>query len=120
MRTLVMLFIVSILIISCGGKVSPQQEPRLAIEGIKAAYDSHLQKFGSTENYTIDEAVVDARIDDDVLDRWKFYAHGVPPTTYLAKSRADHPSGSGKRVVYDVAKGEFEGWMVNNHDEDDE
>ena len=117
MRITVVLTLLLILLVSCGEKITPQEEPQVAIQKLKAAYDKHRASFGSTTGYTVDEAIIDADIDDDILDRWNLRVYGDPPDTYLAVSTDRHSNGKGKRVVYDVAKDRYEGWMVNQGEE---
>jgi len=97
---------------ACGPKVTQAEEPRRAIDKIRATYDDHLSKFGSIQGYTMDEALTDTDLDEKTLDHWKFKVYGNPPASYAAISTDEHPLGAGHRVVYNVSKKTFEGWMV--------
>jgi len=104
---------------ACGQKVTQAEEPRLAIDKIRATFDDHLSKFGSVQGYTMDEALTDSDISEKTLDRWKFRVYGNPPASYVAISTDEHPLGAGHRVVYDVNKKSFEGWMTKQESDDD-
>ena len=118
MRTIFLLVVLALLLAACGEKVTPQEEPRVAIDKIKAAFDARVGSFGSTQGYNLDEAIVDADLDEGVLERWKFKVYGNPPESIVATSTDNHPSGKGKRVVYSYASDTFEGWMVDVEDEE--
>jgi prepilin-type N-terminal cleavage/methylation domain-containing protein len=93
-------------------------EAQVAISAIENAYDFHLQAYGTTDNYSIDQAMKDSGIRKAVERKWKFEVIGNPPTRYVATSTSDFSSGEGKQVYYDVDEGKFHGFGIDEDYDD--
>ncbi len=94
---------------------SRSTEAQTAISTIRKAYDIQIQTTGSTEGFTLDQALKEARLGNSTLKNWKFDA--VPqnnPKRYIATSTADFAGGEGKQVWYDVDEAKFHGYGIDN------
>jgi len=80
----------------------------------------HYQTYGTTENYSIDDALKDARLGKAALLHWTFDVVGNPPKKYIATSTADAPQGEGKQVWYDTEDAKFHGWGIDDQTNEEE
>ena len=94
-------------------------EAQSAIAALRSAYRVYYQTYGSTENYTIEDAMKDAKLGNATEKNWEFEVLGSPPKRYIATSTADFPQGEGKQVWYDVEEAEYHGYGIDP-DEDEE
>ncbi len=92
---------------------SRSTEAQTAITTLRKAFDIHLQTTGSTDNYTIEDAMKDANIGASTMKNWKFEVTGNPPRQYVATSQQDFPGGEGKQVIYDVVEAQFHGYGID-------
>ncbi len=95
-------------------------EAQSAIAAIRSAYRVYYQTFGSTENYTIEQALLDAKLGKATEKNWEFEVVGNPPRKYIATSTADFPQGEGNQVWYDVEEAEYHGYGIDLDDQDEE
>ncbi len=95
-------------------------EPQSAIRAIRNAYNIQKQKFGNTDDYTVEEALKDCKLGESTTMNWEFEVVGNPPKKYVATSTADHPAGEGHQVSYDVEEAYFYGWGVDQYSDDEE
>ncbi|MFO7896848.1 MAG: prepilin-type N-terminal cleavage/methylation domain-containing protein [Candidatus Cloacimonadales bacterium] len=95
-------------------------EAQSAIAAIRSSYRIQYQTFGSTENYTIEDALKDAKLGRRTELNWEFEAIGNPPRTYMATSTSEFPGGEGKQVWYDVETAEYHGYGVDEEEESEE
>jgi len=94
-------------------------EAQTALSAIRSAYNIHFQQYGSTDNYSVEVALQDARMSNSTLKNWRFEVVGNPPQRYLATSTTEFSSGEGKQVWYDVEEAKFFGWGIDNYTETD-
>jgi prepilin-type N-terminal cleavage/methylation domain-containing protein len=92
---------------------SRSTEAQTALRSIRTAYDVYQQTYGSTESYSIDEALKDAKIGTATAKNWTFEVVGNPPTKYIATSSADFAAGEGKQVYYDENEAKFHGYGID-------
>ena len=95
-------------------------EAQSAIAAIRSTFRVHYQTFGSTENYTIEDALEDAKLGKATEKNWEFEVIGNPPDKYIATSTADFPEGEGKQVWYDVDDAEYHGYGIDKDTEQEE
>lgn len=95
-------------------------EAQSAIAALRSAYRVHYQTYGTTENYAIEDAMLDAKLGNATEKNWEFEIVGNPPKKYVATSTADFPAGEGKQVYYDVEEAEYHGWGIDAEDAEDE
>jgi len=95
-------------------------EAQSAIAALRSAYRVYYQTYGSTENYSIDDAMKDAKLGNATEKNWEFEVIGNPPSKYVATSTADFPQGEGKQVWYDVEEAEYHGYGIDSEEEEDE
>ncbi len=93
-------------------------EAQSAISSIRTAFRVYRQTYGSTENYSIEEALKDARLGRATVNNWEFEVVGNPPTQYIATSTADFPGGEGHQVVYDEQTARFSGYGIDVYSDD--
>jgi len=93
-------------------------EAQSAISSIRNAYNIHFQQYGSTQDYTVDDALKDARLGKSTEKNWRFEVIGNPPQRYVATSTSEFSSGEGKTVLYDVETARFHGFGIDNFTED--
>jgi prepilin-type N-terminal cleavage/methylation domain-containing protein len=92
-------------------------EAQSAIAALRSAYRIYFQTYGSTENYTIDDAMLDAKLGKATEKNWEFEVVGNPPKKYVATSTADFPQGEGKQVWYDVDEAMYHGYGIDPEEE---
>jgi type IV pilus assembly protein PilE len=92
---------------------SRSTEAQTALRSIRTAYDVYQQTYGSTQNYSVDEALKDSKIGNATAKNWTFEVVGNPPTKYIATSTADFAAGEGKQVYYDEAEAKFHGYGID-------
>jgi hypothetical protein len=90
-------------------------EAQTAILTLRKAYDIYLQTYGTTEGYTIEMAIQEARLGNNVLRNWTFEIEGRPPMIYRAVSTDEMPMGAGKRLWFDIRDANFYGFGVDNY-----
>jgi len=95
-------------------------EPQSAIRSIRNAYNIHKQQFGTTEDYTVEDALKDCKLGESTTKNWEFEVVGEPPKKFVATSTAEHPAGEGHQVTYDVEEAEFFGWGVDTYTDEEE
>ena len=95
-------------------------EAQSAIAALRSAYRVYYQTYGSTENYSIEKAMTDAKLGKATEKNWEFEVVGNPPKKYVATSTADFPQGEGKQVWYDVDEAEYHGYGIDNIEEEEE
>ena len=94
-------------------------EAQTALSAIRGAFNIHFQQYGSTDNYSIDDALQDARLGRAATKNWKFEVVGNPPQRYVATSTSDFSSGEGRQIWYDVEEAKFFGWGIDRFTETD-
>jgi type IV pilus assembly protein PilE len=94
-------------------------EAQSAISAIRNAYNIHLQQFGNVDNYSIDDAMADARLGRATMNNWNFEVVGNPPQRYIATSTSEFSRGEGHQVWYDVQAAKFHGFGIDNFTETD-
>ncbi|MBN1949393.1 MAG: prepilin-type N-terminal cleavage/methylation domain-containing protein [Candidatus Cloacimonetes bacterium] len=95
-------------------------EAQSAIAALRSAYRVYYQTYGTTENYTIDDAKKDAKLGQATEKHWEFEVIGNPPQKYVATSTADFPQGEGKQVWYDVQEAQYHGYGIDEDEDQDE
>ncbi|HHE37529.1 MAG TPA: prepilin-type N-terminal cleavage/methylation domain-containing protein [Candidatus Cloacimonetes bacterium] len=95
-------------------------EAQSAIAAIRSAYRVYYQTYGSTENYTIEDALKDAKLGNATEKNWEFEVVGNPPNKYIATSTADFSEGEGKQVWYDVDDAKYHGYGIDEEEEEEE
>lgn len=93
-------------------------EAQSAIAAIRSAYRVHYQTYGTTDNYTVEDAMRDAQLGRATLNNWRFEVVGNPPRRYIATSTAEFPQGEGKQVWYDVENAEYRGYGIDQEVDD--
>ena len=93
-------------------------EAQTAIAAIRSAYRVERQTYGTTDNYTIEDAMNDAKLGKATENNWDLEVIGNPPTKYIATSTADFPEGEGKQVWYDVDEAKYHGYGIDQDDEE--
>lgn len=93
---------------------SRSTEAQTAISTLRKTYDVYLQTNGSTENFSVEQAMKEARLGESTIKNWKFDVTGNPPTKYIATSTQDFPGGEGKQVWYDVKEAKFHGYGIDS------
>ncbi len=92
---------------------SRSTEAQTAISTIRKVYDVYLQTNGTTEDFTIEKAMKEARLGESTLKNWKFDVTGNPPKKIIATSTEDFAGGADKQVWYDVTEAKFHGYGVD-------
>ena len=95
-------------------------EAQSAIAAIRSTYRVHYQTFGSTENYTIEDAMKHAKLGKATEKNWEFEVIGNPPKKYVATSTSEFPQGEGKQVWYDVDEAEYHGYGIDEEIDEEE
>ena len=95
-------------------------EAQTALAAIRSAYRVHYQTYSSTENYTIEDALNDAKLGKATEKNWEFEAVGNPPKKYIATSTNEFPQGEGKQVWYDVDEAEYHGYGIDEDETEEE
>ncbi len=95
-------------------------EAQSAIAAIRSTYRVHHQTFGNTENYTIEDALKDAKLGRATEKNWEFEVIGSPPKKYVATSTSEFPQGEGKQVWYDVDEAEYHGYGIDEEIDEEE
>ncbi|MBN1326315.1 MAG: prepilin-type N-terminal cleavage/methylation domain-containing protein [Candidatus Cloacimonetes bacterium] len=88
-------------------------EAQTAIAAIRSAYRVHYQTYGTTDNYTIDDAKKDAKLGNATEKNWEFEVVGNPPNKYIATSTNEFPQGEGHQVWYDVTEADYHGYGID-------
>lgn len=91
-------------------------EAQSAIAAIRSTYRVYYQTYGSTENYTIEDAMKDAKLGTRTEKNWEIEVIGNPPKTYMATSTTEFPGGEGKQVWYDVEEAEYHGYGIDEEE----
>lgn len=92
---------------------SRSTEAQTAISTLRKVFDVKLQTDGTTEGFTKDQALKEARLGESTIKNWNFEITGNPPTKYVATSTSDFPGGEGKQVWYDVKEAKFHGYGID-------
>ena len=95
-------------------------EAQTALAAIRSAFRVHFQTYSTTENYTIEDALKDARLGNATEKNWEFEAVGNPPKKYIATSTNEFPQGEGRQVWYDVDEAEYHGYGIDEDEAEDE
>jgi len=96
-------------------------EAQTAIAAIRSAFRVHYQTYGTTEDYTIEDALKDAKLGKATEKNWEFEVIGNPPNKYVATSTNEFPQGEGHQVWYDTDEAEYHGYGIDeDEDEEDE
>ncbi len=95
-------------------------EAQSAIAAIRSAYRVEYQTYGTTENYTVEDAMKDAKLGKATEKHWEIEVVGNPPKRYTATSTAEFPEGEGKTVWYDVDDAEYHGYGIDEEIEEEE
>lgn len=93
-------------------------EARSALSTIRKAYAVYYQSYSRTDDYSVEQALKDAKVGKSTEKSWKFEVIGNPPKRYMATSTSDFAAGEGKQVWYDVAEGKFHGYGIDQDEED--
>ena len=95
-------------------------EAQTAIAAIRSAYRVHYQSYGTIQNYSIDDALEDAKLGRAASKNWEFEVVGNPPKKYIATSTAEFAEGEGKQVWYDTEEAQFHGYGKDEKIPDEE
>jgi prepilin-type N-terminal cleavage/methylation domain-containing protein len=90
-------------------------EAQSGISALRSAYNIHMQQYGTTDNYTMEMAMRDARLGKSTELNWRFEAIGNPPQRFVATSTSEFSSGEGKQVYYDVEEAKFHGYGIDDY-----
>lgn len=82
-------------------------EARTAISAIWTSAKIYHQRTGKWEK---DWKKFKVKIDQATEENWSFKIMGSPPQQIVAISTSKMPGGAGKRVTYNVERGEFTGY----------
>jgi len=94
-------------------------EAQSAISSIRNAYNIYMQQYGTTDNYSVELALRDARLGKSTTNNWTFEVNGNPPQRFIATSTSEFSSGEGKQVWYDVESAKFHGFGIDEFTETD-
>ena len=95
-------------------------EAQTALATIRNSFRIYYQTYGSTDDYTIEDAMKDSNLGRGTERNWDFEVIGNPPKKYIATSTVDFPEGEGKQVWYDVDEARYHGYGIDDVvDEDD-
>jgi len=94
-------------------------EAQSAIATIRAAYNIHMQQYGTTDNYDVEQAMKDARLSKSTELNWVFTVNGNPPQRFVATSTSEFSSGEGKQVWYNVDEAKYHGYGIDDFTETD-
>lgn len=94
-------------------------EAQSALSAIRNAYNIHVQQFGNVDNYTVEDALRDARLGRATVRNWRFEVVGNPPQRFIATSTSEFSSGEGKTVIYDVENARFHGFGIDDFTDTD-
>jgi prepilin-type N-terminal cleavage/methylation domain-containing protein len=95
-------------------------EAQSAIAALRSAYRTHYQAYGSTDKYTVEDALKDVKLGKATLKNWEFQVVGNPPKRYIAISTPEFAEGEGKQVWYDVDDSSYHGYGIDDEINDDE
>jgi prepilin-type N-terminal cleavage/methylation domain-containing protein len=95
-------------------------EAQSAIAAIRSAYRVQYQTYGTTEGYTVDDALIDAKLGNATEKNWEFEVIGNPPSKYIATSTSEFPAGEGKQVWYDVEDALYHGYGIDQEENETE
>lgn len=94
-------------------------EAQTALSALRSAYNIYMQTYGTTDNYTVEQALRDARLSKATELNWTFEVVGNPPQRFIATSTAEFSSGEGKQVIYDVQAAKYRGFGIDSYTETD-
>ncbi len=92
---------------------SRSTEAQTAINTIRKTYDIYMQTNGSTDGFSVEQALKEANLGESTVKNWKFEVVGNPPKKYIATSTQDFAGGEGKQVWYDVTDAQFHGYGID-------
>ncbi|MCD4651768.1 MAG: prepilin-type N-terminal cleavage/methylation domain-containing protein [Candidatus Cloacimonetes bacterium] len=95
-------------------------EAQSAISSIRKAFDIYRNQFGTTEDYTVEDALMDAQLGESTLKNWEFEVIGSPPKKYIATSTSEFSAGEGHQVHYDVEDAAYHGYGVDEFTDEEE
>ena len=95
-------------------------EAQSAIAAIRSSYRVYYQTYGTTEGYSIEESLKDAKLGTATEKNWEFEVLGDPPTKYVATSTSDFAAGEGKQVWYDVEDALYHGYGIDEEEDESE
>jgi prepilin-type N-terminal cleavage/methylation domain-containing protein len=95
-------------------------EAQSAISTIRKAYEVYYQSYSRTDDYSVEQALKDAKVGKATEKNWKFEVIGNPPKKYMATSTAEFAGGEGKQVWYDVTEGKYHGYGIDQDAEEEE
>ncbi len=95
-------------------------EPQAAISAIRNAYSVYRQTFGTTDSYSVEDALKDAQLGDGTEKSWTFEVVGNPPKKFIATSTAEYPAGEGLQVIYDENEDRFTGYGLTQYSDEEE
>ena len=101
-------------------KKAKSTEAQTAIAAIRSAYRVHYQSNGTIQDYSIDDALEDAKLGKRAMKNWEFEVVGNPPKKYIATSTAEFNEGEGKQVWYDTEDSKYHGYGVDTKVPDEE
>jgi hypothetical protein len=88
-------------------EIVEENQPQAALMALRTNYMTKMQTEGLPEDYSVEEAIRDAAIEDYVLRDWTFIVEGMPPMRYIAVSTSEFAEGEGNQVIYNEETGEF-------------
>ncbi len=95
-------------------------EAQSSLSSIRNAYNVHNQQYGTTENYSVEEALKDAKLGKSTTQNWVFEVVGNPPKKFIATSTAEFSAGEGKQVTYDVTEAKYHGYGIDSYTGDED
>jgi len=95
-------------------------EPQAALSSIRTSFRIYKQTYGSTDGYSVELAMQDAKLGRATVKNWTFEVVGNPPTQFIATSTTEFPGGEGHQVIFDENESKFFGYGVDQYTDDDE
>ena len=95
-------------------------EAQSAIAAIRSTFRIHRQTYGSAEQYSIEDALKDAKLGSATEKNWEFEVIGSGPDKYIATSTEEFPEGEGKQVWYDVTDAKYHGYGIDQEEEEED
>lgn len=92
-------------------------EAQSAIAALRSAYRVQYQTYGTTDGYTVEDALEDVRLGSATLKNWEFDVVG---DRYIATSTSEFPEGEGKQVWYDREEATYHGYGIDDEIDEDE
>ena len=84
-----------------------------AIAAIRQTYRVHYHTHGTTKDYDIESALIDAQLGNRIKKEWEFEVIGYPPMKIIATSTYLSPIGEGKQIWYDYENATYGGYGVD-------